>query len=81
MRSSWSSVIQNVKRAFAVTIHRIETNDDRSINVDLANNCGSWSWREVDNYGMYIGKTSLQFNTKEEAIKNALDNFGGSQFL
>ena len=64
-----------------MTIHRVVTNDERSFNIDLANNLGSWSWREVDNYGMYIGKTSAQFNTKEEAIKDVMDSFGGNRFL
>lgn len=64
-----------------MTIHRLSTNDNHSINIDVANNCGSWSWREVDKYGMYIGKTSLQFSTKEEAIKNAVDSLCGSNCL
>ena len=55
--------------------------DDEHILVDIANNCGSWSWRKVDKYGMYVGGTSTQFNTKEEAENDALYNCDGKKFL
>lgn len=64
-----------------MTIHIIVTKEDEQINVDLANNCGSWSWRKVDKYGMYDGKTSEQFDTQDGAKQNALEELGGDHFL
>lgn len=64
-----------------MAIHKIVKSDNEYVHVDLANNCGSWSWREVDNYGMYIGTTSAQFKTKEDAKKDALDTLGGDHFI